>query len=76
MKLKKKKHTGETSDIFTLLLLFSHGLKVIYNIDISVSERTLYLADFLHKSYLYFYFNPSGAEDQTISKLLCTLRKK
>lgn len=72
----KKNHTGETSYIFTLLLLFSHGLKVIYNIDTSVSERTLYLADFLHKSYLYFLGNPSGVEDWTIFKLFSTLRKK
>lgn len=76
MKLEKKKHTGETSYIFTLLLLFSHGLNVIYKIDISVSERTLYLADFLHKSYLCFQANPSGVEDQTIFKLFCILRKQ
>lgn len=76
MKLEKKKHTGETSCIFTLLLLFSHGLKVIYKIDISASETTLYLADFLHKSYLYFQVNPSGVEDETIFKLFCILRKK
>jgi len=38
--------------MFVVFLLFSHGLEMIYDIDILVVERTLYLREFLQKSYL------------------------